>query len=265
MRCKQVWIAVLALTAWCGSTMTLKAESTISKAQREKAKESIRELSDELNRLQEDIIEDMEGKERFSLYGRVDRLEGNLDSLRRKLASQSGRVEIYKAFDKIDTEIHALMQVGRDANFRSIRQSAKRVYFADLELHYVLSLGDTSPGRRLDVLQRQAKAFAQTTDQIQSTIVLALKAKVPAGVDKLAQHAKKFEKMVSKLTVIDPAKREFAALNRQWILLTKELAKLPPRQNRYLLRTAVRLDTLHKRLFELLKMPGERQVLTIQI
>ncbi len=86
-----------------------------------------------------------------------------------------------------------------------------------------------------------------------------------ADMQKLAEACANFEAVVATPTDREKYGNAFSALNDAWRRVVQGMSLLPQTENVYLLRTALRADSIHERLFRALKIKGKRNALTIRI
>jgi len=229
------------------------------------------QLIRDLEELQNVIVSDLSGIKERTLYRQAD------SALREALAFEEGlktavsRAELYKRFDQMDPKLHVLFKSveALGAGERGVRRALHQVHATDDHLHFVLSAGDTSQERKQQVIARQAQALAAVAQELKQTANYSLGenpggAVLIDGLKAFAQAAEVFQKRAADKNDLKILQGAFGDVNKAWHKVTEGLKQLPPGENVYLLRYAVRVDQLHERLFRLLDLPGDRPGLILR-
>lgn len=229
------------------------------------------ELLRALERLGEDVIDELGGQKERKLYRQTESAISAAAAFVALLADGVARDKLYAEFEKLDVRLHRLIEAvdaHRPAS-RALRRAAGRVRAADDQLHYILSAGDTSDARAGAVLKRQAAVLADTAESLERVASYAVgtapdRAPLLQDLAKLAKSAKHFAGRVEKGAARQDVGPDFAELTKTWDKVTAELQRLPPEEHLYFLRTAGQFDRVHDRLYRLLGLKGKRPQLIIR-
>src|SRR5262249_50591519 len=220
-----------------------------------------RQLGEELERFQETVVAELGGSKDRTVFRQADSLLGQVAAFETGLKATSTRKEIYKGFDEIDAKaldlFKAVEMVGKDK--LRLQRLVNYLRAAVDYLHYAASAGDLSETRKKQIIERQARALTAALRELEKMASYGL-AEVPrrevllAHVRKLLAAAETFQKSTGGSDVAD----RFKVVNESWERVVQGFRSVPPRENVLLLRSAVRVDELHERLFRLLGIPGDR-------
>jgi hypothetical protein len=244
----------------------------VDKDQLAKIETKTHHVSDALEHLQEDIVEELTGVKEKQLFQKADQLLHELTKMEKLLKSNTlTRQDLYKQFDSIDSKEMVLRKAMPEYADKHpiLSRDTARIHTLMDDLHFVVSQGDISPERFRQVLTRQAKAMSDVTNKLSRTAGYALgdelgRGELQANLQKLAQASEKFEKTLVTSMDLEKCRKEFTSLNDIWRQVVLGMNLLPPTESVFLLRGASRADSIHERLFELLKINGERPALIIQ-
>jgi len=228
-----------------------------------------RELTRDLEHLQEDIIADLAGRKEQTLYRQADAALTGIVHLQKSLKPGAARKDLYDVFDPMDRMLHELLKAVRDLgpDQRALQRAADRVDNADEELHYALAAGDPTGVRTKQLLERQARALAVAALKLDRTAEYALgavpgRSVVQGDLRKLVDAAEHFQKSLAAAGEQKDRQRDFVAVNQAWGRAVQGLNLL--KGSRYLLHSAIRVNQIHERLFRLLGIKGERPNLSIR-
>jgi hypothetical protein len=229
------------------------------------AQEQVRDLIAEVERLQEDISVELRGRKDRALYLRADAVLGELRHLSRVLKPGYNREHIYRDFTSMDKQLHALLD-GVDAlgESRILKRGAFRVRQADRQLHFVLSIGDTSAGRGKEVIREQLEALDAEARELNRAARYALANQRGAerllrDIDAFSEEANHTLKSVVKGLDRDHVKDDLVRVHRTWGRVVEGLNALPPQQGTYALRRrAQSVDRVEEQLHSFLGVKGDR-------
>jgi len=169
------------------------------------------------------------------------------------------RDRVYRDFDRIDREVHELMESLNAAGVRggAVQRSARRVRTATQQLHYLLSQGDPAPQRIGDVRARQVQSLYDAAEDLNAATQSILHRENPAGLQAI-NHVAQFTEAVQGLQRALQAGRvrhedlrgAFGGLDQAWSVAVNDLNNPASGADRYLLDKAQRVgmifDNLHQ-------------------
>jgi hypothetical protein len=231
------------------------------------------QLLDAVELMQRDIVEQLSGVKEKQLFQKADQVLHELTKMEKLSGKPTAeREDLYKLFDSIDSKVAILAKAAPESASKHllILRGAERIRTLTDDLHYVVSQGDDSPLRTRQVISRQAKVMSSATKQMSLTAQYALGATPGRGelldaMKTLADACVVFEKVATTSADLEKCRKEFAPLNDAWRRVVEGMSLLPPTENVYLIRSAVRADAIHERLFRTLNIKGERPFVTIRI
>ena len=236
------------------------------------ARKSVEKVSSLVENLQDDIIEEMAGEKEKTLFRLADQVQSELDLLDKTLAGKDPtREALYKQFDRSDSKVAALVKAISTLSPKrpALTRETERVRVQNDDLHYVLSVGDGTQGRQKQVLVRQAQSMKSAAKQFVAAADYAIldrpgRARFMDVAKAFAEECESFETL-SAAGDLDTRKKAFATLTEVWGQVVQGFRLLSPREDYHIARLGFRVDQYHRRLFELLKMPGKRPELTINL
>ena len=247
------------------------APEKLTSAQLETARTATRDLANELEQLQEDIISDLSKQKERTLYRHADAVLAAVAKFEAALKMNGLRKDLYEQFGALDRAVHELLKAVRTAapDERALQRAVNRVGQIDEELHYALGTSDPTGVWKKQLLARQAQALATAAQELERTTSYALgatsgQAVLQGDLAKLAAAADQLQKSVTGGTDRTAQQRSLEAVNRAWTQAIQSLQTLKPQDSQYLLRNAARVDQIQDRLHQLLEMKGERARLTIR-
>ena len=269
-----VFLAVLAVgfVASPAPGRAAESEQTINHGAVTAARKSVEMVSALVEHLQADIVEELAGVKEKTLFRLADQTQHELEVLGKALTAKNPtRLDLYKQFDSVDRKVTALVKATVELSPKrpTLQRGADRVRVQNDDLHYLLSAGDGTKERQHQVLVRQAKSMTTAAKQFAAAADYAILER-PGGapfvgaVKTLAEQCAAFEKSAGEGD-IEVCKKEFSALTDTWGKVVQGFLLLPPREDYHIARLGFRVDQYHLRLFELLKMPGSRPQLTINL
>lgn len=258
----------------CGAAVSAAdrpTEKTLTTEYLTQAREGTRQMIHDLDHLQSVIVAELHGEKVHDLYQRTDAVLAEAEAFAAALKSGVAREDLYPRFDKLDQQLQALLKsldaLGVDQ--RALHRAANYLRATDDQLHYLLSAGDTSAARLRQVVERQARALAATADEMVGTANFALaeikgQSVLLGDIKKFAEVAHRFQQELPAKTDREDLQRAFHTVNQAWDKVVEGMKAVPPQENVFLLRSAVRIDQLHERLFKLLGISGERKGITVR-
>jgi hypothetical protein len=227
---------------------------------------ALSQLADEVERFQQTLITEPGGAAEKTLFRQVDSVLGEVVAFQKALKVKPARAEVYKRFDELDVHCAALYKAMEavEKDQAKLDRSLQYLRAASEYLHFAVSDGDVSDARKQQIIERQARALAVGMRELVKAAKFALaettgREVLISDLQNLLQAAEAFSKNASGSDVAD----RFKIVNQSWEKVVPGLSKLPPRENVFLLRAAVRIDQLHERLYTLLGIKGERPRLVI--
>ena len=272
----RLWTVVLATSVALISVFAPRCsaapDQTLEKNQLAIVEQKTSQLVKAVENLQEDIVEELSGVKEKQLYHTVDLVLHELTKMEKMLGKGAvTREDLYKQFDSVDSQVAILRKVLPELAPKQpvLLRGAERIRFLTVDLHFVVSQGDTSPERFRQVLVRQATALGDVTNKLSATAQYALgvdpgRGELLVAMQKLAEASRNFEKVAGTTADLEKCRKEFSALNEAWQQVVRGVSLLPPKENGYLLRGANQADAIHERLFRLLQIKGDRSALTIR-
>ena len=269
-----VFLAVLAagMMVSPAAGRAAEPEQTINKDYVTAARKSVDMVSALVEHLQDDVVEELAGEKEKSLYRLADQTQSELEVLGKALiAKNPTRQDLYKQFDRVDGKVAALVKATAELSPKrpTLQRGADRVRAQNDELHFLLSAGDGTKERQHQVLVRQAKSMKSAAKQFAVAADYAIldrhgRAPFIDAVKTFAEQCETFEKSAGEGD-LDKCKKDFSTLTDAWGKVVRGFLLLSPREDYHIERLGFRVDQYHMRLFELLKMPGNRPQLTISV
>lgn len=244
----------------------LSADSVIA------ARKAVDRASTLVEDLQDDIVEELVSEKEKNLFRAADESLNELDLLDRALAGKTPtREALYAIFDRADAKVAALVKAVSALSPKrpALTRQAERLRSQSDDLHFLLSSGDASAERQGQVLKRQAKSMASLARRFATGADYALldrpgRAPFLEAVKTFAERCQAFD-TVAAAGDLDASKKEFASLTTSWGQVVDGFLRLSPKEDYHIARQGFRLDKYHRQLFELLKMPGKRPVLSMKL
>jgi hypothetical protein len=226
------------------------------------------QLAQDIQALMEDISIELPRREQRELYRRADRTLQAVRHFRQSLRAGVGRDHIYRDFNDMDREVHGLLEAMRDVDKdeRALRRAASRINYADQQLHYAISHGDTSEGRRREVVERQARALATEATELYQTARYVLP-DGPRGrhieemMRQFMDEANLFHRKMQERNEgwLVPVRAYFEKVDKDWYRVARDLGALTARENAYLRNRIERVELIMAQLYQRLDVPGTRQ------
>jgi hypothetical protein len=265
--------ALLVVGTW-STTLGLAADpdGPVTPAYLAAVRKSAEKASTLVEDLQDDIVDELAGDKERTVFGSADASLIELELLGQVLAEKAPtREAVYKQFDRVDAKVAALVKaiLDRSPKRPALARQAERLRAQSDELHFALSTGDVSAERQRQVLGRQAKSMTSAAKRFAVAADYALldrpgRAPFLDAVKAFAERCEAFDKVAAGGD-LDASKKEFSPLTEAWGRVVDGFLKLSPKEVYHIARGGFRLDRYHRQLFELLKMPGNRPVLSIKL
>ena len=236
------------------------------------ARKSVDKVSTLVESLQDDIVEELAGDKEKALFRLADQALNELDLLDHALADKTPTRElVYKQFDRADAKVAALVKGVSELSPKrtALARVAERLRVQSDDLHYMLSAEDGTAERRRQVLGRQAKSMKSAAKQFAVAADYAIldrpgRAPFLDAAKKFADQCEAFDKAAASGD-LDVCKKEFSTLTDSWGQVVGGFLRLSPKEDYHIARQGFRLDEYHRRLFELLKIPGKRPALSMKL
>jgi len=223
-----------------------------------------------LERLQQTIINELDGRRERTLYRQADAALSLLVDFETALKPGVSRAQLYARYAPFESRLSELLdaveKMGKEG--RAVQREASRVESEDEELHFALSAGDTSAERVQQVFKRQARRLVTAAKELEQTAQYAL-LKAPGQVSpgdfrKLVEAAAHFQKSAEAGANPEQLRKDFREVDRSWQRALDVLKLVKARENLHLVRTAAKMDQIHERLYRLLGLKEkDRPRLTI--
>jgi len=248
-----------------------KHADTLSGEQLATLQAAARELTREVEHLQEDVIADLAGQKERMSYRQADAVLAGIGKLHESLKQSATRKELYDAFDPMDRKLHELLKAVRDLgpDQRALQRAADRIDTSREELHFAIVAGDPTGIRTKQLLERQSQALVVAARKLDQTAVYAFgtepgRAVLQADLRKLAEAAERFTKSLTTDAEQKDRQRDFIAVDQAWERAVQGLRLLNAQESRFLLHSAARVNRIHERLFRLIGIKGERPAFSIR-
>jgi hypothetical protein len=271
MHLRFLFLLALAFTPALPITALSSAGPPQGEAYLSNVRTATRQLARDLELLQDTIASELGEKKERAIYLEADIVLADLESFQNALKPSASREDLYKRFDELDTKLETLISAGRDLGKeqRVVLRAMTYVQASHDQLHFDLSAGDLSEARTRQVVERQVRAFTIAATDVEQAANYALgdipgRGVLMGSLSKLLKAAEEFRKDLPKQTTQPDLKKDFARVNVAWEGVVLGFKSLPPKQSTHLVRTAVRLDQIHARLYRLLGVEGQRTQLVIR-
>lgn len=225
--------------------------------------EAMDKVTNELDRVQEDITEELSGAEQKQLYQQADQLLSTILLMRGQVTSQLTRNQLHEKFEGMDSRIHDFLEALKAIDNRSLNRAATRLWHADLELHF--QIHHDSPEHKMKVLEQQMRAYALTARRLRDAASVLLTGPTAKSIQELTREAQQFDQLAARDATLEEIQNQFQKVNQAWAEVVNLVKLLPPRENVHLLRAGVQLDQVHERLFLLLEMEGKRPMFSFRL
>lgn len=214
------------------------------------AHEASRRLADQIERLSDDIVFDLEGVRERDLYRKADKALADLRNFERVLRPGITRDQALREFGPLDASINELTQSTRQQapGNRRLARDADRVAETKALMQQALALGDTSHAN--DAMRHQARALAVQAADLQRMLSYTL-ADEPNGQriirngTQFVNSANNVQRWADAGTDQAALKREVQNLTNQWASVTRDLNRVQVKPGTYILRErAQKVDDL---------------------
>ena len=273
-RLSQSFLVVLALSmllAFCVLAQERSEPGTLEQKHLGPIHDAVTHLIRHVETLQEDVLEHLDGRKEQILYRQGDAVLVQLVQFEASLRSGLGRKKLYEDFDQVEPRIQELLKGVRilGPSERALQRQATRLGVALEDLYFTISLGDTTPDRIKQVVERQTGTLVIAAQELKRTANYALgttpgHAVALDAIGKLTEAAEACRKNLAGGAKADDQRRDFVALTNAWKHVIHHLEDLKTQENLFLLRSAGRIDLLHERLHQLLGLEGKCPHLSIR-
>lgn len=268
---KSLAVVVLLACSFAASGQPAAKDGPLNREALVKIQDAARDLSRQVEFLEEDLVSELSGAKERSLYSQVDALLANIEKFRKSLKADARRDDITQSFDRLDDEVHKLLTAIASAakEVPALRRAATRVGWADDQLHHALFMQDGGENRQTQTLQRKSHAMADAAARLDRVAEYSLaatpgRAVLTANIKKLADSCKRFQKSVDNKMDRDALQKQFAEVTQAWQQVTQGMADLKTSEGAYLVQNASELDRLHESIFRILGGKGDRPRLIIR-
>lgn len=201
-----------------------------------------------------------ESRQRPQLYQQGDLALREAIHFRNSLQPSSGRQNLYRDFQRLDQNVHELLDRLRASNDASLERSASRIGYADAQLHHALSYGDNSDERGRDLLIRQARMLEQEARQfaqIARQVLVNRDRPLLNDIGRFVDEANHLNETLNKGAPRQHVVRDFSMLDETWHRIVPGLRN----SSAYLLRQADRVNAVHNQLHQLLGVGSKQTVI----
>lgn len=276
MTCR-IWTMVLAISLaamfCCTPRCCASSFHPVDTTYLAKIETKTRQLLNAVEHLQQEIVEELSGVKEKQLFQKVDQVLLDLTKMEKLLSNTASvREDLYKQFDSLDGKVANLRKAVPELATKHpiLLRGAEGIRILTDDLYFAVSEGDASPERFRQVLARQARVMSDVIKKLSRAAQYAVgdtsgRGELLADMQKLAEICATFETVVAIRKDLEEYRKGFLTLNDAWARVVQGMSLLPQTENVYLLRTALRADSIHERLFRALEIKGKRPVLTIRI
>jgi hypothetical protein len=227
-----------------------------------------RELSNQFQYLQQAIIAvprpaSPPGSD--SLFQQTEDVLSNLQVLRQQLSSSAPREQLVLSFDGLDGKINTVFSEiqGMERWNPGLRMVARRVRYAQSNLHFAISSGDGAPMTQAQRAYRQTLTLQDRTEDCLGVVryVFAEQDPLPAwnaGFADFRGALDAFQKMQKNKASADALKQQLAKVDASWAKLVNRFNQLPTAPNLLLSSNFAQVDGLLDRLSKLYGVPDRR-------
>src|SRR5690242_17235576 len=128
MRMGQYMLVAVVMALW-PAALAWGDEKGLDRDYVPNVRQAARQLTNEVENLQEDIVSEMGGQKERALYRQVDVVLAEIAHFRDALKDDTSRTQLYRDFDAMDKKLHELLRAvdALGENQRAVRRSAARV------------------------------------------------------------------------------------------------------------------------------------------
>jgi hypothetical protein len=224
-----------------------------------------RELARQLDLLQDAIADEPEGRRGRGVWAQSSKVCLDLTYFRQQLKAKVSRTELYQAFVMLDERLQGLLGEIRNLGpeERPLKRAGARVGAALEDLHFAVSAGDDTAGRRTQVLTRQTQALAAAAQDLERVAGYLLSgqdswAGLKGDFKNLRQATDAFQAVLAGKPSAKAIKEQFANVQDAWAALTVDYGQLSSTNRLLLQNKAEPLDVICGRLFGLVGLKGYR-------
>ncbi len=227
-----------------------------------------RELSNQFQYLQQAIIavpRPASPPGGDGLFQQTEDVLSNLQVLRQQLNNSAARAQLYLSFDAVDAKINAVFNEiqGMERWNPGLRMVARRVRYAQSNLHFAVFNGDGAPTTQAQRAYRQTLTLQDRTEDCLGIVryVFAEQDSLPgwnAGFADFRGALTEFQKLQKSKAPADALKQQLAKADASWAKLVDRFNKLPASSNLLLSSNFALVDGLLDRLSKLYGVPDRR-------
>ncbi len=219
----------------------------------------------ELERFQQDIVDELRGVKDRDFYRRVDPVLHTVEQFRAALKSDVPRHELYRHYRQMDAALQDLLK-GLHAQApaqRVFQRDDGRIRQADESLLTALSEGDDSEKQTAHVVRHQVEALAIAAGELYRTGTYALRVNQPArptvegDLMRLSESSERLQQELGKGYDRQRLSKFLRSVDEDWNRATQALGALPPEKNAFLFNRARRVEQLLHELRRRLGLGGE--------
>jgi hypothetical protein len=167
------------------------------------------------------------------------------------------RKRLYEDYDRVESNLKELLKGVKalGPKEKALQRQAKRIEISIEDVYFSISLGDSTPDRARNVIERQICALDDAAKDLNGIAKYALGGTPGRGealdaISMMAEASGKCRKSLASGTKIVNLRSEFSSLSNIWKKVIDQMELLSPQEDFYLLRSAGRIDVLYSRLHE---------------
>lgn len=228
-----------------------------------RAQDALRYLGFELTLLERDILHSLKDADlRDQLRLRVNAVQISISGLERAFLPGGKSFFATKRYVQLDHDLHELLEVIQNSPSRSqaLSQSGKRLAFVDTQLGGLLAGGGEGGEELFPVLlRRQGHALEEAATDLSELVKFTLPAdavglRVRDNARRFRGSAGSFSDNLDVGGTLPEVRKQYGFVSRAWQRLAWDINSLPEPQAQRLLLAAQRVDHIHDRLSDLLKV-----------
>jgi hypothetical protein len=268
--CKARRLAALAVVL-LGVPPAVADEGSLSAEFLARAREGVRQLTRDVEQLQDALVDDAPDAARRTAYRKLDAVRDRLDALEGRLKEGANRADLYAAFDEVDKQLGSVLDevTSPTGGKGPLARAGRYVRASRDQLDYLLADGDNGAARTRAAVGRQARALAAATADLHRTAEFALdespaRDTLRADLLALQSAADDFATQAARGEAGGDLKAAFEPVATVWTKVIQGVRRLPPQAIHAFGRAASRVDQVHDRLYKLLKLDGDRPRLSVR-
>ena len=229
-----------------------------------RTQEAVKHLIGQAETLHEDVLEYLDDRKEVILYRQSEAVLVQLAKFEASLKPALERKRLYENFDQVERKLNEMLKGVRalGPGEKVLQRQAVRLEVAIEDVYFNISLGDISPVRTRNVIERQIRTLDVAAKDLNRTAKYALgvvpgRAVALDAINNLADTSGKCRKSLASGAKIDDLRGDFSALSNAWLKVIDQMEELSSQDEYYLLRSASRIDLLYGRLHQLLGLKGK--------